>query len=106
MGLSEGDEADGAWSFPYRNGAHNGSGTTPSLMGFGPDEDHFLVFGAGDEFVLGFSRATDRGGVRGGKQYVDSLFEFSLPVGDDYSGEWVDSSSFATRKRKSGCEPR
>ena len=32
------DEADGAWSFPYRNGAQNGSGTTPSLMGFGPDE--------------------------------------------------------------------
>ena len=43
------DEADGAWSFPYRNGAQNGSGTTPSLMGFGPDEDHFVVFGDGDE---------------------------------------------------------
>ena len=45
------DEADGAWSFPYRNGAQNGSGTTPSLMGFGPDEDHFVVFGDGDEVV-------------------------------------------------------
>ena len=31
--------------------------------------------------------------MRGGKQYVDSLFEFSLPVGDDYSGEWADAST-------------
>ncbi|MEM9464153.1 MAG: hypothetical protein AAGA90_02215 [Actinomycetota bacterium] len=45
------DEADGAWTMPYRNGAANGSGTTPSLMGFGPDEDRFVVFGDGDEVV-------------------------------------------------------
>jgi len=45
------DEADGAWSVPYRNGGGCGSGTTPSLMGFGPDEDHFVVIGDGDDVV-------------------------------------------------------
>ncbi len=45
------DEADGAWSAPYRNGGGWGSGTTPSLMGFGSDEDRFVVIGDGDEVV-------------------------------------------------------
>jgi hypothetical protein len=45
------DPADGAWSAAYRNGAGFGSGTTPSLMGFGPDEDHFVVIGDGDDVV-------------------------------------------------------
>ena len=45
------DPADGAWTMRYRNGARNGSGTTPSLMGFGPDEDRFVVFGDGDDVV-------------------------------------------------------
>lgn len=45
------DESDGAWSAGYRNGNGTGSGTTPSLMGFGPDEDHFVVIGDGDPVV-------------------------------------------------------
>ncbi len=45
------DEADGAWSAAYRNGRGWGSGTTPSLMGFGPDEDRFVVIGDGDDVV-------------------------------------------------------
>jgi hypothetical protein len=45
------DEADGAWSAEYRNGRGWGSGTTPSLMGFGPDEDRFVVIGDGDDVV-------------------------------------------------------
>jgi len=45
------DEADGAWSAEYRNGGTWGSGTTPSLMGFGPDEDRFVVIGDGDDVV-------------------------------------------------------
>ncbi len=45
------DEADGAWSAEYRNGRTWGSGTTPSLMGFGPDEDRFVVIGDGDDVV-------------------------------------------------------
>jgi len=44
-------EEDGAWTIPYRNGGGTGSGTTPSLMGFGPDEDRFVVFGDGDAVV-------------------------------------------------------
>ncbi len=45
------DDADGAWIAEYRNGAGYGSGTTPSLMGFGDDEDHFVVIGDGDDVV-------------------------------------------------------
>ncbi len=45
------DERDGCWTEPYRNGGTYGSGTTPSLMGFGPDEDRFVVIGDGDEVV-------------------------------------------------------
>jgi hypothetical protein len=45
------DTAHGCWSMPYRNGGGTGSGTTPSLMGFGPDEDKFVVFGDGDSVV-------------------------------------------------------
>ncbi|NIR38593.1 MAG: hypothetical protein GWN79_15570 [Actinobacteria bacterium] len=45
------DAADGAWTVPYSNSGGYGSGTTPSLMGFGPDEDRFVVIGDGDEVV-------------------------------------------------------
>jgi hypothetical protein len=45
------DPDDGAWSAEYRNGAGFGSGTTPCLMGFGDDEDRFVVLGDGDEVV-------------------------------------------------------
>jgi hypothetical protein len=45
------DAADGAWSARYRNGAGFGSGTTPSLMGFGADADRFVVLGDGDDVV-------------------------------------------------------
>jgi hypothetical protein len=36
------DEKDGAWSEPYLNGWGHGTGATPSLMGFG-EEDQFVV---------------------------------------------------------------
>lgn len=41
-------ESDGAWSVPYPDGTGYGSGATPALMGFGPDEDHLIVFTDGD----------------------------------------------------------
>lgn len=44
------DPADGAWSEPYANGTGIGSGATPSLMGFG-DEDQFVVITDGDEVM-------------------------------------------------------
>lgn len=40
-------ETDGAWREPYPNGAGNGSGATPTLMGFG-DGDRFVVITDGD----------------------------------------------------------
>jgi hypothetical protein len=42
---------DGAWSAPYRDGTDRGSGATPVLMGFGPDEDHLVAFTDGDELM-------------------------------------------------------
>ena len=45
------DEADGAWVAEYRNGTGRGSGTTPCLMGFGDEEDQFVVIGDGDDVV-------------------------------------------------------
>jgi hypothetical protein len=45
------DEADGAWSEPYRNGGGNGSGATPTLMGYGPNEDHLVVITDGDDVM-------------------------------------------------------
>ena len=41
------DEKDGAWTAPYRNGTGEGTGATPSLMGFG-EEDKFVVITDGD----------------------------------------------------------
>lgn len=44
------DPARGAWSDRFRNGAGNGTGATPSLMGFG-DEDRFVVLTDGDALM-------------------------------------------------------
>ena len=39
--------ADGAWSASYPNEQAIGSGTTPSLMGWGDDEDHLVIIADG-----------------------------------------------------------
>ena len=44
------DPADGAWTEPYLNGTTQGSGATPSLMGFG-DEDRFVVITDGEKLM-------------------------------------------------------
>lgn len=44
------DESAGAWVSPYRNSGGRGSGSTPSLMGFGA-EDRFVVITDGDEVM-------------------------------------------------------
>ena len=44
------DEREGAWTSPYRNSGGGGSGSTPSLMGFGT-EDRFVVITDGDEVM-------------------------------------------------------
>ena len=37
------DAADGGWSAPYPNELGVGSGTTPTPMGWGPNEDHLVL---------------------------------------------------------------
>jgi hypothetical protein len=44
------NEADGAWTVEYAQGA-NGSGTTPTLMGFGEGSDKFVVIADGKDDV-------------------------------------------------------
>ena len=43
-------EADGAWREPYPNSAGKGSGSTPTLMGYG-DGDRFVVITDGDTLM-------------------------------------------------------
>jgi len=44
------DEKDGAWTAAYPNGTGEGTGATPSLMGFG-DEDRFVVITDGEPLM-------------------------------------------------------
>jgi hypothetical protein len=44
------DETDGAWTARYLNGGGQGTGATPSLMGFG-DEDRFVVITDGEDLM-------------------------------------------------------
>jgi hypothetical protein len=59
------DEADGAWSSPYEGGdvppaikAGTGTGSTPTLMGFAPDDDRLVVItdGANRMNIVAFWR--------------------------------------------------
>lgn len=44
------DAQDGAWTAPFLNGAGQGTGATPSLMGFG-EEDQFVVITDGEALM-------------------------------------------------------
>ena len=60
------------------------------------DPDHLdYVFSDGDEITVTFDRATDLGAVEARRRRVDALFSFNIPLGEDYSGQWVDDSVFA-----------
>ena len=65
-----------------------------SFVGNDPD-DGDAVYGASDILKVSFDMATDRakGDPFGPKAWVDDLLWFSLPIGDDYSGEWVDEDA-------------
>ena len=62
-----------------------------SFVGDDPD-DGDAEYGASDVLMVTFDMATNRGrgDPFGGKAWVDDLLWFSLPIGDDYSGEWVE----------------
>lgn len=53
-------------------------------------------FSNGDTITVRLSEQTNRPGGTGtqSKTAVDSLFSFSDPLGDCYSGQWVDPSTF------------
>ena len=77
-----------------------GSLAAPAIISFDlEDVDNAdTVFGDGDTLTIVFDRRTDRGGAqaatRGAEAFVDSLFTFSHPIGDRFSGEWRDTSIF------------
>jgi hypothetical protein len=52
----------------------------------------------GDTLTLAFSENTDRAGMGGGvdvsKEQVDALFNFSTPLAENYTGEWIDNATF------------
>ena len=41
-----------------------------------------------------FSKPTNRDVATDERRYVESLFTFEPDIGDDYSGEWLDDSTF------------
>ncbi|MDD5176623.1 MAG: hypothetical protein PHQ05_09405 [Sterolibacterium sp.] len=45
------DPADGAWQAKYPQGPF-GCGTTPALVGFGPDEDHLVAVADGEDKMM------------------------------------------------------
>ena len=69
------------------------------------DEEADIVYGMGDVFLIAFDKATDWAGVHGGKLFVDSLFTFSEPIGVDYSGRWLDASTFEVTLTDVGSAP-
>ena len=53
-----------------------------------------LDYGAGDTLTVTFSKPTNRDVATDERRYVDSIFSFEPDIGDDYSGEWLDDSTF------------
>lgn len=45
------DEKEGAWSEPYRNSLGRGTGSTPTLVGFGDEPDKLVVITDGDTLM-------------------------------------------------------
>jgi hypothetical protein len=78
-----------------------GRNTPPALVSFVADDPHDLdsVYGAGDILTLSLNMATDRGGADaagkvGTMEDVDRLFAFSTRLAANYTGEWLDDSTF------------
>ena len=73
-----------------------GDQSEPVLASFyAEDPDNSgLDYGAGDTLTVTFSKPTNRDVATDERRYVDSLFSFEPDIGDDYSGEWLDDSTF------------
>ena len=90
-------------------GGNYGRTDAPQLVSFVADDptDRDSVFGAGDVLTLGFDMATDRGGRNestSDKTSIDSLFAFSAPLGGNYTGAWLDGSTFAVTILEAAAE--
>ena len=66
-------------------------------------DDGDAVYGNGDTLTITFSESTNAGGTGGGalsspmnKMSVDSLFNFSTPIGQDYTAVWDASNTTCT----------
>ena len=70
----------------------------PELLSFVvSDYDNFNTrWSGGDVIRVAFDRATYDGNqqMSGNKAYIDAIFHFDHWLGDDYSGQWVESSIF------------
>ena len=86
---------DDAPAPPPGTAAHASRAQCP-LLTRSPDHGDSL-FGDGDTVRVLFDQATDRaqGADAGDKTFVDALFSFSMPLGLEYMGEWLDDSTFA-----------
>ena len=60
------------------------------------DPDQLDYFFTDDDIVTAvFDRATDLGANEARRGRVDALLAFNIPPGADYSGQWIDDSTFA-----------
>ena len=77
-------------------GAGVGSLDPPILTSFvasDPDGGD-RAYGVGDSILITFHGRSNKGAHRGGKAFVDSLFDMVPLLGDSYSGTWADGSTF------------
>ena len=59
------------------------------------DPDQLDYFFTDDDIVTAvFDRATDLGANEARRGRVDALLAFNIPPGADYSGQWLDDSTF------------
>jgi hypothetical protein len=70
----------------------------PSITSFvaADPNDGDSVASVGDTLTIHFDGVTNyaAGALRGNRSFVDDIFRFSTALGNDYTGEWVDSSMF------------
>ena len=59
-----------------------------------PDDADY-VFSDGDRVTVQLDRMSDLGAYEARWPRVDALFDFNIPLGADYLGEWADDSVFA-----------
>ncbi|MGH9909271.1 MAG: beta strand repeat-containing protein, partial [Nitrososphaerales archaeon] len=75
-----------------------GTTTSPSITQLAADDidDSDPAFSNGDTITLVFSKSTNQPGGTGvqSKLAVNNLFNFTHSLGTDYSGQWIDPSTF------------